>query len=35
MSQEPFRFEKMQIWQRAADVSGALFKLAETMDSRR
>ena len=35
MSQEPFRFEKMQIWQRAAEVSGALFKLAETTDSRR
>ena len=30
-----FRFENMEIWQRAADVSGPLFKLAEKLDERR
>ena len=32
---EWFRFEKLQIWQRAAGLSGALFKLAEALDGRR
>jgi hypothetical protein len=35
MKEALFRFENMQIWQRAADVSGPLFKLAEQLDERR
>jgi four helix bundle protein len=35
MSDVLFRFENMQIWQRAADLSGGLFKLAEKLDERR
>ena len=35
MKEALFRFENMEIWQRAADVSGPLFKLAETLDERR
>ena len=30
-----FRFESMQIWQRAADLSGVCFRLAEALDKRR
>jgi four helix bundle protein len=35
MSEPLFRFETMQVWQRAADLSGPLFKLAEKLDERR
>jgi four helix bundle protein len=35
MDEPLFRFENMQIWQRAADLSARLFKLAEKMDERR
>lgn len=35
MSNDAFRFESLQVWQRAADVSGSLFKLAEKLDERR
>jgi four helix bundle protein len=35
MKEALFRFESLQIWQRAADVSGPLFKLAEKLDKRR
>jgi four helix bundle protein len=35
MSEPLFRFENMQIWQRAAELSGLLFKLAEKLDERR
>lgn len=30
-----FRFQNMQIWQRAANLSSPLFKLAEKLDERR
>lgn len=30
-----FRFQGMQIWQRAADASSSLFKMAAAMDERR
>jgi four helix bundle protein len=30
-----FRFQNMEIWQRAADVSRPLFKLADKLDERR
>ena len=35
MNENAFRFEELQIWQRAAGLSGALFKLAEKLDERR
>ena len=35
MSEALFRFQNMQIWQRAADVTSPLFKLAERLDERR
>jgi four helix bundle protein len=35
MNEALFRFEGMQIWQRAADISGRLFRLAEALDERR
>lgn len=35
MNESLFRFESMQIWQRAADLSGPLFRLAEKLDERR
>lgn len=34
-SDNSFRFEGFQIWQRAADMSSPLFKLAEKLDERR
>ena len=35
MNDSLFRFQNMEIWQRAADLSGTLFKLAEKLDERR
>ena len=35
MSENAFRFESLQIWQRAANLSSPLFKLAEQLDERR
>lgn len=35
MSEVQFRFENMEIWQRAADISHPLFKLADTLGERR
>jgi len=35
MNESMFRFENLQIWQRAADASSPLFKLAEKLDERR
>lgn len=35
MNDDAFRFESLQVWQRAADVSSPLFKLAERLDERR
>ncbi len=35
MKEPRFRFENMKIWQRAADLSSPLFKLAEKLDERR
>jgi four helix bundle protein len=35
MSEAQFRFENMEIWQRAADVSMPLFDLAEALDARK
>lgn len=35
MSEALFRFENMQIWQRAADQSSPLFRLAGQLDDRR
>jgi four helix bundle protein len=35
MSEAGFRFEKMEIWQRATDVSSALFDLADALDKRK
>jgi four helix bundle protein len=35
MKESAFRFESLQIWQRAADLSSPLFKLAEKLDERR
>lgn len=35
MSEAGFRFEKMEIWQRAADISSALFDLADALDRRK
>jgi len=35
MNEHLFRFENMQIWQRAADLTGNLFKMAEKLDERR
>src|SRR5438552_2207104 len=35
MSEALFRFENMQIWQRAADLSSPLFRLAGQLDDRR
>jgi len=35
MSEARFRFENMEIWQRAADVSMPLFDLAEALDARK
>lgn len=35
MKEPLFRFENLQIWQRAADLSSPLFKLAEKLDERR
>lgn len=35
MSEAGFRFEKMKIWQRAADVSSVLFDLANALDKRK
>jgi four helix bundle protein len=34
MSEALFRFENMEVWRRAADLSGRLFKLAEKLDER-
>lgn len=34
MSEKQFRFQDFEIWQRAATVSGKLFKLAEKLDER-
>jgi four helix bundle protein len=35
MKEALFRFENMEIWQRAAELSSPLFKLAEKLDERR
>lgn len=35
MNEGLFRFQNMQIWQRAADFSEPLFKIAEQLDERR
>jgi four helix bundle protein len=35
MKEALFRFENMEIWQRAADISSPLFKLADKLDQRR
>jgi four helix bundle protein len=35
MNKDSFRFENLEIWQRAADVSSPLFKLADQLDQRR
>ncbi|MFM8656825.1 MAG: four helix bundle protein [Chthoniobacterales bacterium] len=35
MKDEAFRFQSMEIWQRAADVSTPLFELAEALDGRK
>jgi len=35
MSEARFRFEKMEIWQRAADICLALFDLADVLDRRK
>ena len=35
MNNDAFRFEALQIWQRAAAVSSPLFKLADKLDERR
>src|ERR1043166_2179881 len=35
MSEPLFRFQNMEVWQRSADVSGRLFKIAEKLDKRR
>ena len=35
MSEARFRFENMEVWQRAAEVSMPLFDLAETLDARK
>jgi four helix bundle protein len=35
MSEPRFRFENMEVWQRAADVSMPLFDLAEALDARK
>ena len=35
MNANSFRFENLQIWQRAAGISSPLFKLAEALDGRR
>lgn len=35
MSDAGFRFENMEVWQRAADVSMPLFDLAEALDARK
>jgi four helix bundle protein len=35
MDESLFRFQNMEIWQRAADLSSPLFKLAEKLDERR
>ncbi|MCW5553493.1 MAG: four helix bundle protein [Verrucomicrobiae bacterium] len=35
MNKDAFRFESLQVWQRAADVTSPLFKLAEGMAERR
>jgi outer membrane biogenesis lipoprotein LolB len=34
MKEALFRFENLQIWQRAADSTGRLFRLAEQLDQR-
>src|SRR4051812_28154643 len=35
MSDPLFRFQNIEVWRRAADLSGRLFKLAEKLDERR
>lgn len=35
MEKTRFRFETLQIWQRAADISSQLFELADRLDSRK
>lgn len=35
MKEEAFRFQSMEIWQRAADISTPLFELAEALDGRK
>ena len=35
MKDEAFRFQSMEIWQRAADISTPLFELAEALDGRK
>jgi len=35
MNDSLFRFQNMEIWQRAADLSSPLFKLAEKLDEKR
>ena len=35
MNEDGFRFEQLLVWQRAADLSGSIFKLAEKLDERR
>ena len=35
MKEEAFRFQSMEIWQRAADISTLLFDLAEALDGRK
>jgi four helix bundle protein len=35
MAESLFRFENLEIWQRAADLSNPLFKLADKLDERR
>lgn len=32
MSEKQFRFEELEIWQRAADITGALFRIADALD---
>jgi len=35
MEEPSFRFENMQVWKRAADLTGNLFKMSEKLDERR
>lgn len=35
MNEKPFRFQDLEVWNRGAEISGPLFKLAEELESRR